>query len=120
MPKIVRPSTGAVPADAPAPADTVPSEPTPEPAVDPGGVPEIEVRVSTFREEPEEVLPRRGQIPARASYYLVPQTGELHNRPGKGWVELTVEQTAVAQVLAPRQRAAWWRQQHRKRDAAQR
>lgn len=110
----------ATPADANAPPaeDQAPDEQpptTPEP--DPSGVPEIEVKVSTFRTEPELEKPKRGQAPARASFYLVPQTGELHNRPGPGWVELTPEQTAVAEVLPRRKRAAWWRQQRRK-DAA--
>lgn len=87
------------------------------PDADPTGVPEIEVKVSTFRTEPEPEKPRRGRIPARASYYFQPATGELRNRGGRGFVELTVEQTAVAEVLAPRQRPAWWRREQRRVDA---
>jgi hypothetical protein len=104
------PLTAQNPAGAPHdPAETVgtAAEPT-----------EIDVKVSTFRVEPEPEKPKRGQVAARASFYLVPQTGELHNRPGPGWVELTPEQTAVAEVLPRRKRAAWWRQQRRKEEAA--
>lgn len=92
--------------------DDAPTEPAPD---NPAGVPEIEVKVSHFRETGEAKKPPKKT--ARASFYLVPQTGELHNRPGPGWVELTPEQTAVAEVLPRRKRAAWWRQQRRKQAA---
>lgn len=98
------------PVPAPDVAETRPASAAPDPSEP---VPEVEVKIATFRAEPEPEKPGRGQIPARGSYYLNPHTGELRNRGGHGWVELTLEQTAVAEVLPQRKRAAWWRQQVR-------